>query len=82
MNLQYQRMKNDIPEVLVGVAEDKLPEFTDEVENRTVVAGREAILSCHVQYLGSYKVSTNIFKLGSNFNSAIRQLEKQWFSWA
>ena len=55
MNLQYQRMKNDIPEVLVGVAEDKLPEFTDEVENRTVVAGREAILSCHVDHLGSYK---------------------------
>ena len=34
-----------------------MPEFTDEVENRTVVAGREAILSCHVQHLGSYKVS-------------------------
>ena len=34
-----------------------MPEFTDEVDNRTVVAGREAILSCHVQHLGSYKVS-------------------------
>ena len=30
-------------------------EFTDEVENRTVVAGREATLSCHVDHLGSYK---------------------------
>ena len=40
----------------VGVPDDKLPEFTDEVENRTVVAGREAILSCHVESLGSYKV--------------------------
>ena len=69
MNLQYQRMKNDIPEVLVGVAEDKLPEFTDEVENRTVVAGREAILSCHVQYLGSYKVGLNILCCGNNFRN-------------
>ena len=37
-----------------------MPEFTDEVENRTVVAGREAILSCHVQHLGSYKVSDSV----------------------
>ena len=36
--------------------EDRLPEFTDIVENRTVVAGREAVLSCHVNHLGSYKV--------------------------
>merc|ERR1719150_2543101 len=57
VNLQYQRMKNDIPEVLVGVSEDQLPEFTDEVDNRTMVAGREAVLSCHVQHLGSYKVA-------------------------
>ena len=42
----------------VGVSEDQLPEFTDEVDNRTVVAGREAVLSCHVQHLGSYKVTT------------------------
>ena len=28
-----------------------------EVENKTVVSGREAILSCHVQHLGSYKVT-------------------------
>ena len=40
----------------VVVPDDQLPEFTDEVENRTVVAGREAILSCHVESLGSYKV--------------------------
>ena len=38
-----------------------MPEFTDEVDNRTVVAGREAILSCHVQHLGSYKVSIIMF---------------------
>ena len=43
----------------VGVSEDQLPEFTDEVDNRTVVAGREAVLSCHVQHLGSYKVTTS-----------------------
>ena len=43
----------------VGVSEDLLPEFTDEVDNRTVVAGREAVLSCHVQHLGSYKVTTS-----------------------
>ena len=78
VNLQYQRMKNAIPEVIskltkpssvsvhvygfvpVPGSEDKLPEFTDEVDNRTVVAGREAILSCHVQHLGSYKVSHHV----------------------
>ena len=43
----------------VGVSEDQLPEFTDEVDNRTVVAGREAVLSCHVQHLGSYKVTSS-----------------------
>ena len=41
------------------VPDDKLPEFTDEVDNRTVVAGREAILSCHVESLGSYKVGVS-----------------------
>jgi len=57
VNLQYERMKNDIPDIMRGAAEDKLPEFTDVVENRTVVAGREAVLSCHVNHLGSYKVA-------------------------
>jgi len=57
VNLQYERMKNDIPDIIRGATEDKLPEFTDVVENRTVVAGREAVLSCHVNHLGSYKVA-------------------------
>ena len=35
---------------------NKKPEFTDVVVNQTVVAGREAVLSCHVSHLGSYKV--------------------------
>ena len=41
----------------ISGSDDSLPEFTDEVENRTVVSGREATLSCHVEGLGSYKVS-------------------------
>ena len=38
--------------------EERLPVLTDEVSNLTTVAGREAILSCHVSHLGSYKVIT------------------------
>merc|ERR1712179_520339 len=38
-------------------SEQSLPEFTDVVENKTIVAGREAVLSCHVNHLGSYKVA-------------------------
>jgi len=56
VNLQFE--KNDI---LAGGDvkrnEDKKPEFTDVVTNQTVVAGREAVLSCHVSHLGSYKVA-------------------------
>ena len=67
VNLQFE--KNDI---LTG-PEDKKPEFTDVVTNQTVVEGRqaipcpcpaakvvifrEAVLSCHVSHLGSYKVA-------------------------
>ena len=35
---------------------ETLPYITEEISNLTVVAGREAILSCHVSHLGSYKV--------------------------
>ena len=37
-------------------AEPVIPEFTEEVNNKTVVAGREAVLTCHVTHIGSYKV--------------------------
>ena len=35
-----------------------MPDFTEDVDNKTVVAGREAVLTCHVTHIGSYKVST------------------------
>ena len=38
-------------------AESSPPHFTDGVENKTMVAGREAVLTCHVTHLGSYKVA-------------------------
>ena len=34
-----------------------MPDFTEDVDNKTVVAGREAVLTCHVTHIGSYKVS-------------------------
>lgn len=34
------------------------PFFTGPIENITVAVGKEAILSCHVQNLGTYKVSS------------------------
>ena len=42
-------------------AEPVIPEFTEEVNNKTVVAGREAVLTCHVTHIGSYKVETCLF---------------------
>jgi len=56
VNLQYE-MKNVLVTDDVKRSEDKKPEFTDVVTNQTVVAGREAVLSCHVSHLGSYKVA-------------------------
>ena len=38
-------------------SEPSPPHFTDGVENKTMVAGREAVLTCHVTHLGSYKVA-------------------------
>ena len=38
-------------------AETHVPEFTEDVYNKTVVAGREAVLTCHVDHIGSYKVA-------------------------
>ena len=71
VNLQFE--KNEILTGDVKRSEDKKPEFTDVVTNQTVVAGRqeqygkvapgktllfrEAVLSCHVSHLGSYKVA-------------------------
>ena len=71
VNLQFE--KNEILSADVKRSEDKKPEFTDVVTNQTVVAGRqeeygcqraaktllfrEAVLSCHVSHLGSYKVA-------------------------
>merc|ERR1711990_999629 len=56
VNLQFE--KNEIlTSGDVKRSEDKKPEFTDVVTNQTVVAGREAVLSCHVSHLGSYKVA-------------------------
>ncbi|XP_023322130.1 lachesin [Eurytemora carolleeae] len=46
-----------IGECIAGDDEERLPILTEEVTNLTVVAGREAILSCHVSHLGSYKVA-------------------------
>ena len=36
-----------------------MPDFTEDVDNKTVVAGREAVLTCHVTHIGSYKVSSD-----------------------
>lgn len=42
-----------------GLSVDQVPEphFTGPIENITVAVGKEAILSCYVQNLGTYKVS-------------------------
>ena len=42
--------------VVMSGAEERLPVLTEEILNLTMVAGREAVLSCHVNHLGSYKV--------------------------
>ena len=42
-------------------AEPVMPEFTEEVTNKTVVAGREAVLACHVTHIGSYKVERGFY---------------------
>ena len=34
-----------------------MPTFMSEVDNKTVIAGRTAILKCSVKNLGNYKVS-------------------------
>ena len=56
-------------------AEPVIPEFTEEVNNKTVVAGREAVLTCHVTHIGSYKVETCLvsfaIKLGSLLGNLI-----------
>ena len=44
--------------------EERLPVLTEEVSNLTMVSGREAVLSCHVSHLGSYKVSLSWFLQG------------------
>ena len=55
-------MGQDFNTILLAVAGhvtdelETLPYITEEISNLTVVAGREAILSCHVSHLGSYKV--------------------------
>ena len=56
MNLQYE-VTNELLVESGRTGEDTKPEFTDVVSNQTVVAGREAVLSCHVSHLGSYKVA-------------------------
>lgn len=45
---------NTIESVVEQVPE---PIFTGPIENISVPVGKEAILSCHVQNLGNYKVS-------------------------
>lgn len=42
-----------------GLSLDQVPEpnFTEPIENITVHVGKEAILNCYVQNLGTYKVS-------------------------
>ena len=37
------------------------PHFTSKIENVTVNVGREAILECHVNNLGRYKVNISFF---------------------
>ena len=37
-----------------------LPTFIADVENKTVIAGRTAILKCAVKNLGNYKVSSSV----------------------
>ena len=37
------------------------PHFTSKIENVTVNVGREAILECHVNNLGRYKVNISLF---------------------
>ena len=51
---RYQQCVNPVYLLLLpGREEAKLPMFSDNVSNLTVVAGREAVLSCHVNHLGS-----------------------------
>merc|ERR1719309_1614287 len=56
VNMRHDRIENKVPDFR-GREEAKLPMFSDNVSNLTVVAGREAVLSCHVNHLGSYKVA-------------------------
>ena len=46
--------------VVMSGPEERMPVLTEEIANLTMVAGREAVLSCHVNHLGSYKVSRTL----------------------
>ena len=59
-SLSDDRQRNTVFQAKIPNNEPR-PHFTSKIENVTVNVGREAILECHVNNLGRYKVNILFF---------------------